>query len=171
MEGDSLQRLNSMEPHFAINAFFKCCGSYQWATRMTDERPFSSVATIKESAERIWWSLDPHDWLEAFRSHPKIGESKAALQVDAVARKWSEQEQAAVRQSSDTTINELAQLNRDYESKFGFIFIVCASGKSAEEMLALLRSRLGNDTEKELHTAAAEQAKITSLRLEKLLNA
>jgi OHCU decarboxylase len=170
MEGDSLPRLNSMPPDDAVKQFLKCCGSQQWALQMTGDRPFSSLASIKESAERIWWSLTPDDWLEAFRSHPKIGESKAGKHTGAVAQKWSEQEQAGVSHSSGEIIDELGQLNREYESKFGFIFIVCATGKSADEMLTLLGERLGNDSEKELHTAAAEQAKITSLRLDKLLN-
>jgi OHCU decarboxylase len=170
MPAESLQRLNSLSPHAAEKEFLKCCGSHNWASRMTAARPFNSIEAIKESAAQIWVSLDPDDWLEAFRSHPKIGEQKAEQHTGTQAQKWSEQEQAGVDQSSKRTIEALAELNRDYEARFGFIFIVCASGKSAEQMLALLRERLGNDAQKELHTAAAEQAKITGLRLEKLLN-
>src|SRR5262245_14863838 len=170
MASASLARLNSLPVHLAINEFIKCCGSYRWALRMAEERPFVSSDGIKESSERIWWSLAPQDWLEAFRSHPKIGEKKAVKETGVIAQKWSEQEQAAVSQSEKATVDELAQLNREYEARFGFIFIVCATGKSAEEMLSLLRERLENDAQKELHTAAAEQAKITSLRLQKLLS-
>jgi 2-oxo-4-hydroxy-4-carboxy-5-ureidoimidazoline decarboxylase len=138
--------------------------------RMTAQRPFGSVAAIKESAEKIWWALSPADWLEAFHSHPKIGEKKAVKETGVLAAKWSAQEQSGISQSSSTTVDELALLNKEYEARFGFIFIVCATGKSAEEMLDQLRQRLENEPQKELHTAAAEQAKITSLRLEKLLN-
>lgn len=167
---ESLQRLNSLSQRDAVNEFLKCCGSQAWASKMAAARPFNSIDAIKESAERAWSSLAPDDWLEAFRSHPRIGEKKAEQHTGAEAQKWSEQEQAGVSQSSQTTIEALADLNREYQARFGFIFIVCASGKSAGEMLAVLRERLGNDAQKELHTAAAEQAKITSLRLEKLLN-
>jgi OHCU decarboxylase len=170
MERDPLIRLNSLPPHEALNELLKCCGSQAWASRLVGERPFASINAIKESAERIWWLLDPDDWLEAFRSHPKIGEKKAAKETGAEAAKWSAQEQSAVSQSSQATINELARLNREYETRFGFIFIVCATGKSAGEMLSLLQQRLENDAQKELHTAAEEQAKITSLRLERLLS-
>jgi OHCU decarboxylase len=123
---------------------------------------------LNESAERIWWSLSADDWLEAFRGHPKIGEKKAEKNTGAVAQKWSEQEQASVAAASSETLQSLAELNAEYFSRFGFIFIVCASGKSPEEMLSMLRTRLENDPEKELRIAAAEQAKITGLRLEKL---
>jgi len=123
---------------------------------------------IAES-ERVWWLLAPGDWLEAFHSHPKIGERKAAAPTAAEAQRWSEDEQSGVRNSAQQTIDALAQLNREYEEKFGYIFIVCATGKSSEEMLAILRERLGNGREEELRNAAAEQAKITELRLRKLV--
>ncbi len=106
-----------------------------------------------------------------FRSHPKIGEKKAEAQTTATAQKWSEQEQSGITDAATTeTRRELAELNHQYEDKFGFIFIVCATGKSSEELLSLLRERVSNDAEKELRIAAAEQAKITGLRLGKLLN-
>jgi OHCU decarboxylase len=164
-----LERLNSSTPEDCISDLVKCCGSRTWATRMIAERPFSSLADLNDAAERIWWSLSVDDWLEAFRSHPKIGEKKAETSTGAAAQKWSEQEQASVAVASAKTLGSLAELNAEYYSRFGFIFIVCASGKSSDEMLSLLRARLENDREKELHIAAAEQAKITGLRLEKLL--
>ena len=122
-------------------------------------------------ADRIWWSLDSEDWLEAFHSHPKIGEKKAAAPTAAEAQQWSEDEQSGICNSAQLTLDELANLNRAYEEKFGYIFIVCASGRSSEEMLAILHDRLKNSAAEELRIAAAEQAKITELRLRKLLAA
>ena len=114
-------------------------------------------------------SLDRKDWLEAFRSHPKIGEKKSADSVSTQARQWSGQEQAGVATASDETVESLATLNRAYEEKFGFIFIICATGKTSDEMLSALRERLEHDPVDELSIAAAEQSKITVLRLKKLL--
>jgi OHCU decarboxylase len=165
-----LERLNSSSTADAEKEFLKCCGSKEWARRMVAERPFASLDELIEKADRIWWSLEPADWLKAFRSHPKIGEKKAAEQTSSEAQEWSEQEQAAVDNASFETAQTLAELNRKYEEKFGYIFIVCATGKSSEEMLSILRERFENDRDEELRIAAAEQAKITNLRLEKLMN-
>jgi len=137
---------------------------------MVSERPFLSLNKLFDSADQIWWSLEPRDWLEAFQSHPKIGEQRAAATVAVEAQKWSEDEQSGIRDSAAETIGSLAQLNREYEEKFGYIFIVCASGKSSEEMAGILRQRLGNNPDKELRIAAAEQARITELRLRKLVD-
>jgi len=137
---------------------------------MTDARPFDSLDEVLAEADRVWWSLNEADWLEAFRAHPKIGEKKAATTQSAEAQKWSAQEQSGVALASAQTISELAERNGEYENRFGFIFIVCASGKSSEEMLAIINDRMRNDTQTELRTAAEEQRKITRLRLEKLLN-
>ena len=137
---------------------------------MVDARPFTDLSGLFETADRIWWSLSPSDWLEAFHSHPKIGEKKAAAATAQQAQQWSADEQSGIRNSAQTTIDALADLNRAYEERFGFIFIICASGKSSEEMLASLRHRLENDPEQELRNAAAEQAKITQLRLNKLVS-
>lgn len=136
---------------------------------MTARRPYESIEELTRTANEIWWSLEQSDWLEAFHSHPKIGEKKAAKTVSEEAQKWSGQEQAAVQAASQQTLDSLAKLNHDYEGRFGFIFIVCATGKSAGEMVALLRERLQNDIETELPVAAAEQAKITEIRLKKLI--
>ena len=165
-----LAGLNSLSPAEAESELLKCCGSNNWARRMAGERPFLSLNKLLERADQIWWSLEPRDWLEAFHSHPKIGEQKAAAAVTAEAQKWSEDEQSGIRESAAETIAALAKLNREYEEKFGYIFIVCASGKSSEEMLEILRERLGNDPAEELHLAVAEQAKITELRLKKLID-
>ncbi len=166
----SLKQLNELPAAEAATEFTKCCGSKRWAETMTARRPFPSVEELTRSAGDVWWSLSHDDWLEAFRSHPKIGEKKAAEPVSNQSAQWSGQEQAGVNNAAHDTIDSLAQLNREYEDKFGFIFIVCATGKSADEMLALLRQRLQNADAVELPIAAAEQAKITELRLKKLIN-
>ncbi len=166
---DHLQRLSSLSTDEAEVELLKCCGSLTWARGVTAARPFASLDDLIAESERVWWSLAPGDWLEAFHSHPKIGEQKAAAPTTAEAQQWSADEQSGIRDSAAQTLAELARLNREYEEKFGYIFIVCASGKSSEEMLAILRERLGNDPGQELRNAAAEQAKITELRLRKLV--
>jgi OHCU decarboxylase len=166
----SVNRLNGLSANDGEAEFLKCCGSTQWARAMTKARPFKALDDVLVEADQIWWSLSEADWLEAFRAHPKIGEKKAATAQSAEAQKWSAQEQSGVTQAPASTINELAERNRDYEDRFGFIFIVCASGKSSEEMLAIINERIRNDAETELRAAAVEQSKITRLRLEKLFN-
>lgn len=136
---------------------------------MTEARPYTTLEALLTHANEIWWSLDRDDWLEAFRAHPKIGEKKAADAVSAQARQWSGQEQAGVATASQETAESLATLNRAYQEKFGFIFIIYATGKTSDEMLAALRERLQHDAADELPIAAAEQSKITELRLKKLL--
>ncbi|HJX29203.1 MAG TPA: 2-oxo-4-hydroxy-4-carboxy-5-ureidoimidazoline decarboxylase, partial [Thermoanaerobaculia bacterium] len=123
-------------------------------------RPFRDRADLVKMSDGIWWSLGPEDWLEAFRAHPRIGEKGG---------RWATQEQAGTRGARPEVLSELAESNQRYESRFGHIFIVCATGKSALEMLTLLQERFGNDPDTELRVAAEEQRKITNLRLEKLL--
>lgn len=137
---------------------------------MAAKRPFMSLNQVLEDGEHVWWSLDPRDWLEAFHSHPKIGAKKAVASTSDQSKRWSETEQEAVSIATSETLQTLATLNREYEKKFGYIFIVCATGKSADEMLSTLRERLGNSLDDELRNAAAEQAKITQLRLKKLID-
>ena len=161
--------LNSLSADEAAKELLQCCGSQRWAAGMINSRPFPNIESLLTTADNIWWSLDPGDWLEAFRSHPKIGEKKAAGKVSAQSQQWSGQEQSGVANASHTTIDSLATLNREYEQKFGFIFIICATGKTSDEMLAALRERLPHDPAAELPIAAAEQSRITSLRLKKLL--
>jgi OHCU decarboxylase len=166
----NIEAINSQTLARTCEELLKCCGSRRWAERLAEEKPFASSDEIKKKAKLIWWSLSAADWLEAFRSHPKIGERKAAEPVTVEARKWSEQEQSGVSGTPTDILAELAELNRLYEEKFGYIFIVCASGKSTDELLTILRERLRNEPETELPIAAAEQARITDLRIEKLLN-
>jgi len=161
--------LNSLPAADAAKELLQCCGSTRWAKQMADARPFATVEAAIASANEIWWSLDQEDWLEAFRSHPKIGEKKTAEPVSTQARQWSGQEQSGVATASQETVESLATLNRAYEEKFGFIFIICATGKTSDEMLSALRERLQHNPADELPIAAAEQSKITALRLKKLL--
>ena len=161
--------LNALDPDSARRELLKCCGSRAWAEEVEQSRPFASVEQLIARANEVWWTLQPSDWLEAFRSHPKIGERKPAGAVSPQSQQWSSQEQQSVQHAASGTIDRLARLNADYEQKFGFIFIVCATGKSSDEILALLESRIENDPAAELRIAAAEQAKITDLRLRKLL--
>jgi OHCU decarboxylase len=166
----ALQQLNALAPEQAKAEFLKCCGSQAWAKTMSEARPFIDVGALFYKADSSWWSLGEEDWLEAFRAHPKIGEQKAAVAQSEQARSWSAREQSGVQNAAAETKASLAAGNQEYEERFGFIFIVCATGKSSEEMLRTLNQRLQNDRGTELRAAAEEQRKITRLRLEKLLN-
>lgn len=165
-----VDKLNELSFAEARAELLKCCGSSRWASEIAAGRPFETLEELMAEAGRVWQSLSEADWLEAFRAHPKIGEKKAATTQSAEAQKWSAQEQSGVAAASTQTLNELAERNREYEDRFGFIFIVCASEKSSEEMLAIINERLRNEPNTEIRTAAAEQSRITRLRLEKLLN-
>lgn len=165
-----LQRLNSLSPFELEVELLKCCGSKSWAAELSKRAPFPEPSKLIQESEHIWRALSPDDWMEAFRSHPRIGEQKAAEQVSREAQQWSKQEQSAARSASMETKNELIELNRQYQERFGFIFIVCAAGKSANEILSVLKQRLNNEAAEELRIAANEQAKITELRLAKLIN-
>jgi OHCU decarboxylase len=166
---EALRKLNSLPPPEATAELLKCCGSTRWAREMCARRPFLDSRELAETADRVWLALGREDWLEAFRSHPKIGGREAERETGEGARRWSEEEQGGTRDAAREVLDELAEANREYERRFGHIFIVCATGKSAAEMLALLRLRLGNDPEAELRVAAEEQRRITQLRLKKSL--
>ncbi len=129
-------------------------------------RPFGSQQRLLANARQEWFALGHDDWREAFRHHPKIGDRDSLRTRFAATRHLSEREQAGVAGASDDVLDQLAHANRQYEERFGYIFIVCASGKRADEMLALLLARLQNDSESEIRIAAEEQAKITVLRLD-----
>jgi OHCU decarboxylase len=164
-----LDRLNSLSREEAEAEFLKCCGSAKWAQRMALLRPFQTAEQLHDSAGHVWWELQQEDWLEAFRQHPQIGEKKAAVAQTPRRSKWAREEQSGTRNARPELLDALAQANRKYQERFGHIFIVCATGKSAEEMLALLEQRLHNAPAAEIRIAAEEQSKITRLRLEKLL--
>lgn len=143
----------------------QCCGAARWVERMMARRPFSSNDALLAAAREEWFGLDRADWLEAFAHHPKIGDRESLRQRFATTAHLSEHEQSGVSGASGDVLAALADGNRDYEQKFGYIFIVFATGKSADEMHALLRERLRNLPDTELKIAAAEQAKITRQRL------
>jgi OHCU decarboxylase len=161
--------LNELSRAKAEAAFLDCCGSTEWARRMAEDRPFVMIEQLFGAACRVWLSLSTADHLEAFAAHPKIGSTNAADAQKKTAAAWSRDEQSAVTKSTKKLLGQLADCNRLYEQRFGFIFIVFAAGKTADEMLAVCKARLGNSVETELQIAAEEQQKITELRLTKLL--
>lgn len=164
-----LRRLNTLTP-LAMRAELKtCCGATRWVQAMAAAAPFADPGELLRAADASWAQCVEADWLEAFRAHPRIGERKAHADTGAQAARWSTQEQAAVSASADETRAALAEINQRYEERFGFIYIVCAAGRSPDELLSLARERLTNTREEELRNAAAEQHKILRLRLEKLL--
>ena len=163
-------KLNRLSAEEARAALLACCGSTRWASEVAALRPFWDVGQLLNIAGRVWRELGREDWLEAFRAHPKIGESRPQRETGAEAKRWSEGEQARAREASDETLAALSEANREYEGRFGFIFIVCAAGRPAGELLASLRERLDNDPETELRVAAGEQWRITELRLRRFLN-
>src|SRR5215831_20442596 len=165
----TIDDLNELTPQAAHDEFLKCCGSTAWARAMAQARPFGKVEELFIKAGEVSTRLKTEDWLEAFHAHPRIGEKKATKSQTQQEQSWSAQEQSAMRAASADMIAHLANRNREYEARFGFIFIVCATGKSPGEMLAILNRRIDNDPQTELQVAAEEQRKITRLRLEKLL--
>jgi 2-oxo-4-hydroxy-4-carboxy-5-ureidoimidazoline decarboxylase len=137
---------------------------------MLEQRPFEDETELLAAASRLWNQLGPDDWKEAFSHHPKIGDINSLRKTFAATSAWAEGEQSGVHGASEETLGMLAESNAEYERRFGYIYIVCATGKSAGEMLALLVERLKNNPETELSVAATEQLKIIHIRLEKLLS-
>jgi allantoicase len=163
-----LAALNAMDAEDATESLMRCCGSARWAARMTAARPFVSWTAAKGMADWIWWQLEDSDWREAFTHHPRIGSDPQALaEKFGATADWSSDEQAGVGQAGEDVIAELAAENTVYEDCFGYIFIVCATGLTAAEMLGRLRIRMPHTAENEIRIAAGEQAKITALRLDK----
>ena len=167
--GEELDQLNRASQAKAESAFLSCCGSRRWAQKMAEARPFADISGLLDQAAAIWHDLETGDWLEAFAAHPKIGARQAVPQATARSAEWSHAEQSSTQTAADPVRNALAEANRLFESKFGFKFIVCATGKSAEEMLETCRQRLENTRDAEILIAADEQRKITEIRLKKLL--
>jgi OHCU decarboxylase len=159
----TIDALNHLDREAAEAAFVRCCGSTAWARSMAAARPFESLDAMASAADAIWRALTPADWLEAFAAHPKIGEQ-------ARGRSWSDREQSGMQTAGDDVRRRLAEGNADYQSRFGYIFIVCATGKTAVEMLGALEDRLTNDPVVELRVASEEQRRITGLRLAKLMD-
>jgi 2-oxo-4-hydroxy-4-carboxy-5-ureidoimidazoline decarboxylase len=161
--------LDGLSREAARAALWRCCASSRWVEGMLARRPFRSSAVVRQAAREVWSTLGRSDYLEAFAGHPPIGASLHALRAKFGATEgWSADEQAGVGGADERTLLALERGNRAYLTRFGYIFIVCANGRSAPTLLALLTARLLNSPERELAVAAAEQAKITELRLEKL---
>lgn len=159
----TIEDFNHLAAEEAEAQLTRCCGAHAWVTRMSSLRPFPSREALCDAAERLWWKLSPQDWLEAFSHHPRIGDRP-------VPASWSSEEQRGVAGAERATLEALAEGNRAYEERFGHVFLVCATGKSAGEMLTILNSRMGNDAATELRVAASEHAKITRIRIDKLFS-
>lgn len=164
----TLQRLNTLQAVEARAAFESCCGSRAWIERMVAGRPYADVPHLLDQAAEAWWSLGPDDWREAFAHHPRIGDMESLRRRFAGAADPA-REQASVAGAGEDTLAALAAGNRAYEERFGYIFIVRASGRGADQMLAALHERLTNDPADEIRIAAGQQLEITRLRLERLL--
>jgi OHCU decarboxylase len=162
----TLAEFNALPANRAESVLLDCCGAAHWAAGVASKRPYESVEALNKAADSIWQSLDRSDWLEAFSHHPQIGENAAS--GSAAARQWAGGEQSGAQGAAEDVKARLAQGNRAYFEKFGHIYIVCATGKSAQEMLAILEERLQNDPAQELPIAAEQQRLITRIRLEKV---
>ena len=165
----TLESLNSLTISDANEQFETCCGAANWVEKMNQNRPFQNKEDLYQKAESIWYSLSSKDWLEAFTHHPKIGNIDSLRKKFHNTKSISKDEQSGINDAAESTLKDLAESNQLYQDKFGFIFIICATGKSADEMLALIKIRLNNNANAEMLNAAEEQNKITQLRLEKLL--
>jgi 2-oxo-4-hydroxy-4-carboxy-5-ureidoimidazoline decarboxylase len=174
-----LRRWNLLPPEAAANEILPCCGSRSWAEGVTGRRPLADEVTLLAVSDEVWMSLAEADWREAFGSHPRIGETRigdtsigateAPKEAAQQSAAWSGQEQSKVAEGGESAKVALAESNREYERRFGQIFIVCATGKGPEEILTILQRRLGNDPAIELREAAEQQRQITQLRLRKWL--
>ena len=164
-----IDAFNDLPAAQARKALLDCCGAKKWAAQMLARRPFATENDLFAAADETWAALARRDWLEAFRHHPAIGSKKAKARQSAGAKKWSAGEQSAAQQAAAATLAEIAEANLEYQAKFGYVFLICATGKTADEILENLRRRMPSDPEAELRVAAEEQRKITRLRLEKLL--
>ncbi|MBV1788114.1 2-oxo-4-hydroxy-4-carboxy-5-ureidoimidazoline decarboxylase [Marinobacterium sp. D7] len=166
----TIEQLNQLSPEQCIDTLRQCCVSTRWLEGMEAARPFATPDTLYDSAERIWSALSMPDYLEAFEGHARIGDLETLHTSYANTKALVAAEQSAAVQACDEVLNALAEANREYEARFGFIFILDASGKTAQEILESLNQRLDNDLISELAIAATEQAKITRLRLQGLLD-
>jgi 2-oxo-4-hydroxy-4-carboxy-5-ureidoimidazoline decarboxylase len=163
-----LEAWNKTDEETAMLAMLACCGAKPWASAMVALRPIESVIELSDAADKVWATMTEDDWLEAFATHPRIGERQAAAE-QAKSTAWSQQEQSSVDGAESDVLAELAVGNARYEQKFGFTYIVCATGKTADEMLWILKQRLANDRATELREAAEQQRQITQIRLGKWL--
>jgi 2-oxo-4-hydroxy-4-carboxy-5-ureidoimidazoline decarboxylase len=164
-----LARWNTLPQQEAAAEILSCCGSRAWANKLAAMRPFADEASLFPASVDCWQSLPEEDWLEAFRSHPRIGEQHAQAKTTAASAAWSRSEQSQMSDADGAIRERMQQGHREYEQRFGRIFIVCATGKQPAEMLQILEQRLGNDPARELLESAAQQQQITQLRLRKWL--
>lgn len=162
-----LEQLNKLPQADASHTFMQCCTSSTWVNKMVAARPFSSEKALRQAADNAWLGLSVSDYLEAFEGHPKIGDVSSLRAKYANTKELAGNEQGLVKEANDAVLEVLSQGNSDYEEKFGFIFIVCATGKSAKQMSDLLQARLPNNKAQELINAAEEQRKIFQLRITK----
>ena len=169
-----LDRWNKADEGEALRALIACCGAERWAEAMVALRPIENVLELSLAADRVWSTMEEADWMEAFACHPRIGErggigERKAAHASSKSLTWSRQEQASASDAEDAVLAELAEGNALYEERFGFTYIVCATGRSAEEMLKILNRRLANERTTELREAAEQQRQITQIRLGKWL--
>jgi hydroxyisourate hydrolase len=166
-----LEEVNALDEESAARTLLRCCGSSRWAQAMVRARPFPSVAAMMDLGDAVWVSLDAADWFEAFAAHPRIGDAPAGVDSSETrSARWEGEEQSGARLADADARRQLAEGNGQYEARFGYIFIICATGKSVEQMLETLEARLKNDPHEELRIAAEEQRQITRLRLGKLFD-
>lgn len=170
MSADRLAWLNALPEDACRAELERVNGSRRWAAAMAAARPFADAQALHHHADSVWWTLGRADWLEAFSHHPRIGSKDALREKFARTREWASGEQAKVSAADEAVIDGLLRGNDEHDRKYGYIYIVCATGKSAEEMLAILNARLQNDEETELRASALEENRITHIRLNKLLN-
>lgn len=160
---DRLDWFNHLPEEEAAGELLAVCHSPRWARQVAAGRPYADVAALQAAGDRIWTALGPEDWLEAFAAHPRIGEGGGSSPA------WSRQEQSGVGGAGEDVREALARGNAEYEDRFGHVFLIAAAGRSAEEILAELKVRLGNDPATELRVAAGEHRRITRLRIERLM--
>lgn len=167
----ALSAWNATAAQEALDAMLACCGARRWAEAMVALRPIGSVQELSAAADRVWSTMEESDWMQAFACHPRIGERPPRRTAHASQKSvaWSRQEQSSANNAAERVLAELAAGNVLYEQRFGFTYIVCATGKSAEEMLAILNRRLASNRATEAREAAEQQRQITQIRLGKWL--
>jgi OHCU decarboxylase len=166
----TVRELDALPAAEAADLLRSCCGAARWVEEMLGRRPFRTLPALLDAADEVWRGLPPAQWLEAFSHHPRIGETRSAAAQSDRARGWSSGEQSGMAAADASVRVRLAEANVAYDARFGYICIICATGRSAEELLAITRARLSNAPDVELRIAAEEQRRITRLRLEKLFH-
>ncbi len=165
----TIHDLNTLPPDELKTTLYKCCGSTAWVNKIIGLLPMEELVELLDVAEAQWYACSEADWREAFSNHPKIGDLESLKKKFAATAQWASGEQSSINHAKQETLAALEDANKKYEEKFGYIFIVSATGKSPEEMLSIVTKRLENSPETEIKVAAEEQNKITLLRLQKLL--